>query len=358
MNKPRIVQHSFGALGSGGPIGALTRVLASDMAEEFDFFHVPQPHPAGGINLGLLASMAKQMRAIKPDIAHVRGLGNEGFHGVVAARMARVPKILVSVHGSVGDLSGPVTLRRRIVSKVLEPLTLRLATHIITVCDAAKRKPVLQASADKVVATVYNGVDPTHFSPHSRHAKRRELLIDAEDLVLVVVARLVVDKGHLDLLQALNLIRADNHAQIHLLVVGDGPDRDIIAEAAKSVNAIRVHLMGRRHDVSEILDACDIAVLPSWHENMSNALLEALAAGLPVVATSVGGNTEVVARGGGVLVPAHNPDALAAAMTELLLDADKRLRLGQEGREVIASGFTVNHMTARLREVYESILSK
>lgn len=358
MRKPRIVQHSFGARGSGGPVGALSRVLASNMADRFDFCHVAQRDAAGGLNLRLAVLMAKQMRQFRPDMAHVRGLGNEGFHGVIAARLAFVPKILVSVHGSVSDLSGPVTPRRWIVSHVLEPLTLRLATHIVTVCDAARAKPVLQATSRKLVGSVYNGVDPIYVSPASREAKRQELLIDDEDVVVVIVARLVLDKGHLDLFQALKLIDSGQTAKLQLLVVGDGPDRELIKETARSVSGVRIRFMGRRHDVPEILGASDIAVLPSWHENMSNALLESMAAGVPVIATSVGGNPEVVSRGGGVLVPPRDPKALALALAELTHDPDTRSRLSREGRAVIASGFTVEHMTARLGEVYETILTK
>lgn len=358
MRKSRIVQHSFGTQGSGGPIGALNRVLASDMTERFDFYHVAQREAAGGINLRMAISMAKQMRRFRPDMVHVRGLGNEGFHGVLAARLAFVPKVLVSIHGSVGDLSGPVTPRRWVVSRVLEPLTLRLATHVVTVCDAARDKKVLQATANKILGTVYNGVDPSFVSPACRTAKRRDLQIRDDDVVLVIVARLVVDKGHLDLFEALDLIRDTHLTPVHLLVVGDGPDRDVISEAAQAVTDVRIHFLGRRHDVSELLGASDLAVLPSWHENMSNAVLESMAAGVPVIATNVGGNTEVISLGGGLLVAPNDPQTLAVALRELIGDPATRTRLGREARTVIASGFTVDHMTARLGEVYESILNK
>src|SRR3712207_5241119 len=141
MVKPRIVQHSFGAQGSGGPIGALTRVLASDITKSFDFLHVAQPYRAGGLNLSLVNQMAKEMRSFRPDLAHIRGLGNEGLHGVLAAKVAGVPKILVSVHGSVRDLqSETVSFRRLVVGRILEPLTLQLATHVVTVCEDALHK--------------------------------------------------------------------------------------------------------------------------------------------------------------------------------------------------------------------------
>lgn len=358
MAKPRIVQHSFGSPGSGGPIGALTRVLDSDLAESFDFLHVAQPYPAGGLNLKLIRAMAKEMRAFRPDLAHIRGLGNEGFHGVIAASVARVPRILVSVHGSVRDLvSGPGGVRRWAIGRVLEPLTLRLATDVVTVCEDALQKPILQPYCSKIVGVVPNGVDLFTHPRNSRAELRRTLSIGPEDIVLIIVGRLVLDKGGLDLLEALGSLRVNpKDTAIHLLIVGDGPDRELISDRARSVVNVHVHILGVRHDVPDLLDASDIALLPSWHENMSNALLEAMAAGLPVIATKVGGNTEIVSRGGGILIPPHDPPALASAIDGLVRNRPQRIALGREARLVIEAGYTTLHMTRRLSDVYRSIL--
>lgn len=358
MSKPRIVQHSFGSPGSGGPIGALGRVLASDMAQRFEFLHVSQPHPAGGINFALVNQMAREMKAFGADIAHVRGLGNEGFHGVLAAKVAGVPKILVSVHGSVRDLQyQPSKLRGFVVGQLLEPLTLRLATHVVTVCEAARSKPVLRAVSKKVIGVTPNGVDTIAVQEREVQSVRSELSIDPEDVVLIMVARLVVDKGGIDLLKALAMLSpASVSRKTHLLLVGDGPDRDLLAVQATLVGNVQVHFLGRRHDVSALLKTSDIALLPSWHENMSNALLEAMAAGIPVIATSVGGNVEVLSKGGGVLVPPHDPQALAAALDNLILDKSRRLELGREAREVIDRAYTTQHMTERLGQIYLSML--
>lgn len=358
MTKPRIVQHSFGSQGTGGPIGALTRVLRSDITNSFDFLHVAQSHAAGGLNLRLVYDMAKEMRGFRPDIAHIRGLGNEGFHGVVAAKVARVPRILVSVHGSVRDVvSGPAGFRRWALSNILEPLTLWLATDVITVCEDALKKPILQAFADKVVGVVPNGVDLVIPSANNRAEVRSALSIGADDIVLIIVGRLVVDKGGLDLLEALQSLPASaGYRAIHLLVVGDGPDRELLSARARRVGNVQIHILGLRHDVADLLDSSDIAIFPSWHENMSNALLEAMASGTPVIATSVGGNTEILAHGGGLLVPPHNPAALASAIHELMGNSPRRIALGHEARSVVEAAYTTGHMVRRLSEVYRTIL--
>ncbi|UKA74587.1 glycosyltransferase [Arthrobacter sp. FW306-07-I] len=358
MTKPRIVQHSFGSKGTGGPIGALTRVLESDIATSFEFLHVAQPYAAGGLNLKMIYMMAKEMRTFRPDIAHIRGLGNEGFHGVIAAKVARVPKVLVSVHGSVRDLvSGSAGFRRWIVGSILEPLTLRLSTHIVTVCEDAMEKPVLQPFADKLLGVVPNGVDLPTPRTDNRRAVRSALSIGTDDVVLIIVGRLVVDKGGFDLLEALDLIPAEVHSQsIHLLIVGEGPDRESLSARAQLIENVQIHILGLRHDVSELFAASDIAILPSWHENMSNALLEAMAAGAPVIATRVGGNTEVLSKGGGILVPSQNPSALASAICRLVHNNQERVALGKEARSVIERFYTTGHMTQHLSHIYRTIL--
>ncbi|HTN86607.1 MAG TPA: glycosyltransferase [Sorangium sp.] len=358
--RPRIVQHSFGALGTGGPIGALTRVLASGLGQRFDFVHVAQDRPAGGISVGLIRAMARQIREAQPELVHVRGLGNEGFHGVVAARLARAPRVLVSIHGSQADLvhSGGNPLRRGIVARVLEPLTLRLADGIFAVCENGLERPILRPVSRKVLGVVPNGVDVPRPQPAVRERMRETLSIDDDEVVVVIVARVVRDKGHFDLIEALAGIESRSRERVRLLVVGDGPDALATRSAAEGLRRTRVDFLGRRLDVGEILQASDVFVLPSLLEGMSNALLEAMAAGLPVVATSVGGTTEVVAKGGGVLVPPEAPPELAEALLAFIDDAPRRAAAGAEARRVVAENYTLQHMTDRLGEVYDRMLSR
>lgn len=355
--RPRIVQHSFGALGSGGPIGALTRVLDSDLSECFEFRHVRQTVAAGGVNLGLARRMANEMRQFKPDLVHVRGLGNEGFHGVLAARIARVPRVLVTLHGSVADLvSGSGSPRQRIVANVLEPATVRMADYVATVTDSALDKPVIRGVKHKVVGVIPNGVDVPVLGREVRNEVRIDLRIPEDAVVLIIVGRLALDKGHLDLLEALDSLSAATTDQVYLLVVGDGPDSERIRDRAAKLRAVQARLLGRRMDVQRLLAASDVFVLPSLHENMSNAILEAMAAGLPVISTRVGGTTEILSQGGGILVPPSDQSSLAVALDESLTDPVLRKRLGADARRLIESKYTTRHMTTSLGELYWRIL--
>lgn len=356
MRRARIVQHSFGEQGSGGPITTLTHVLESKLAEKYEFVRMHQANAAGGVDIRLLSQWISLLRTVKPDLVHVMGLGNEGFHGALAARLAGCPRVLVSIHGTVRDLSViPKTLRRRTLESVIEPATLRMATHLATVCNSAAQREFLDPYRSKLAGVVVNGVNVPDGGKSLRFATRAKLGLRDGTLAGVVVGRLTVEKGHLVLAEALQRL-SQVGLEIELLLVGDGPDRQIIERAYAQVTGLRVQFLGRRMDVPAILEASDLFLFPTLHENLSNALLEGMASGLPVIASAVGGNVEVLERGGGLLVPASDPISLAESMGTLLRDAALRARYGGEARKVVQNHYTVEHMIAGLDELYEHIL--
>lgn len=356
MRRPVVVQHSFGEPGSGGPIGALERVLASHLTDRYEFVRMHQDEAVGGINTALLKEWVQQLRSIRPDIVHVRGLGNEGFHGALAARLAGCPRVLVSIHGSVRDLThAPRSARRSALVHLLEPATLRMATHLATVCHSAAARPFLDPYRRKLVGVITNGVTLPTRSEGRRQETRLVLSLAPDETVFVVVGRLTVEKGHVVLAKALQHLGADA-ARVTLVLVGDGPDRAQITAGYGQVAGLRLHMLGRRSDVSDILAAADVFLFPTLHENLSNALLEGMAASLPVIATAVGGNVEVLQQGGGILVPPSDALSLSLAVAELLDRPDLRSLHGSRARRVVEEGYTVEHMIERLGDRYRSML--
>lgn len=210
----------------------------------------------------------------------------------------------------------------------------------------------------KVRAVVPNGVElPPEISVEDRASLRAQLGLAPHHVALVCVGRLSVEKGHLDLARALGVCDQGMLDRLVLVLVGDGPDSEEIISAYSGVPALEVRALGRRRDVMQVLHACDVFVFPTLHENLSNALLEAMSAGLPVVATAVGGNVEVLANGGGILVQAGDHDALAAAVSLLVTDEPRRRKMGRTAREVVASTYTLDHMIAGWDECYRAVLS-
>lgn len=356
MTKPVIVQHSFGEPGTGGPITALGRILNSRLADDYAFPRIHQTQTTGFVDSRRIRDWARVLRSLRPDLVHVRGLGNEGFHAAAAARLAGCPRILVSIHGTVRDLVAQRGRWRRLVlSRLVEPLTLEVATHIATVCQHAADRDFVRRHESKIVGVVPNGVPTGPMDPAVRREMRARLGLADGDLVGVMVGRLTMEKGHGVLADAL---RSDpvTAAGLRLLIVGDGPDREQIQRVYGAVPALRVSYLGRRHDVGRILQAADLFVFPTLHENLSNALLEAMASGLPVVATEVGGNVEVLEHGGGVLVPPADPAALRAALRRMLASGVDRQALGRSARTTVERHYSCHRMVEGWGQVYETIL--
>ncbi len=353
--KPIVMQHFAGAPGSGGPATALRRILDSPLGEKYSFHTMHQAGPAGPLNFRLLSRWVSMLREVRPDIVHVRGLGNEGFHGALAARMARCPRVLVSIHGTVRDLTSPMTARRKVLIRAAEPATLRMATHLATVCQWSSGRSYLDSVRHKLVGIVPNGVTVIPPDRDAREKTRGVLGLQHDDVALVVLGRLTVEKGHLVLAEALRLL-GSTLAQVFLLVVGDGPDSDLIRSSYHDVKDLRFSMLSNQPEVQLLLNAADVFVFPTLHENLSNALLEGMAAGLPVVATRVGGNIEVLERGGGDLVVPHDPVSLAESLARMIANRDMRMIAGSAGSRVVRENFSLHSMLSGWDAVYRRIL--
>lgn len=205
------------------------------------------------------------------------------------------------------------------------------------------------------MACIPNGVDAARFRPAEpavRAATRARSGWPAEDLLVGCVADLFDVKRHLDLIDAFAAVRT-GEPRARLLLVGDGPMREAIAA--------RIHehglddaaqLLGARTDVDAVLPALDLFVLASDSEGLSNAILEAQACGLATVATRVGGNPDLVDAARGILVPARQPGALAAAMFELLRDPPRRAAMGEAARSQALAGHSLQAMTQAYLSLY------
>jgi glycosyltransferase involved in cell wall biosynthesis len=199
-----------------------------------------------------------------------------------------------------------------------------------------------------------NGVDVERYAEQGdRAGVRAGLGLPASARLIIVVAKLFAQKGHAVLLEALasTSVRTDDA----VLVVGEGPERDRLEDIARRRGLRCVRFLGARPDIPQLLAASDLFVLPSLWEGLPMALLEGMAAGLPVIATDVAGSRQVVVNGeSGLLVPPGDPTALASAMTGLLADDAERTRLGRAARQRVESEFSAARQAARHAEAYEA----
>jgi glycosyltransferase involved in cell wall biosynthesis len=199
-------------------------------------------------------------------------------------------------------------------------------------------------------------VDTRLFAPGGRPAARAALGIGSEHLVIGTVGRLDPVKDQVGLLKAFSRLTDDPRA--FLLIVGDGPCRQ---ELEATIGALglgdRVRLLGERDDVPAVLSAMDVFVLCSVGEGISNAILEAMATGLPVVATRVGGNPELVTDGStGFLVEPRSPAGLAARLRRYLEDPMLPAHHGRAAREHAEAEFSLERMVGAYEQLYDRLL--
>jgi glycosyltransferase involved in cell wall biosynthesis len=209
------------------------------------------------------------------------------------------------------------------------------------------------------LALIYNGIAGENGQDGVRSEIRSMLGIADDTLTFIIVANLIPYKGHLDLIEALGMAHGRIGSTWRLLVVGrdDGVGAAILAASRRHAIEDRIFLLGSRLDVRALLLASDVGLLCSHEEGFSNAILEGMAAGLPMVVTDVGGNAEAVLDGQtGIVVPPRDPKALAAAIIRLAQDPDLRARYGSSGRARIEQHFTLDACVGKYVALYRGLV--
>jgi len=307
-----------------------------------------------------LATMKKQiefgktLRRSRTQILHAYGIYPNVF-AIPAARLAGVPVTI----GSVRDIGDTYTFWQHQVQKYC----LRLADHIVVNAEAIKRDLLQRGYDGKRLSVIPNGIDCERFGlPGNGEAVRREWNIPPGVPVVGVLARLLRIKGQDVFLRAAALI-ASNNPHVRFVIVGDNNIDHQYKEELKRLSARlgledRVVFTGFRTDVPDLLAALSIVVSPSLGlEGLSNSLLESMAAGLPVVATRVGGTPEIVEDGKtGLLVSPGDPEALAAAISRLLQDRPTAKRLGQSARHQVFSRYSLEQAVSSTERLYHDLL--
>ena len=270
------------------------------------------------------------------------------FYGAWAARLARVPHV-ITMHGS-RYYAG--RWRRRLAMRWAVASSAAVTAVSRALADSLRRDLWLRRES---VAVVPNGIRPR---PPMTPGLRGELGLRSDARLLLAVGNLYPVKGHGDLVAAVARLAA-RHPSLHLAIAGRGDLADALSRDAyaRSVGD-RVHLLGLRNDVADLLAAADAFVLPSRSEGLPLALLEAMFAGLPIVATRVGEVPAALADGGaGLLVEPGHPDELAGAIERILNDAELARGLGRRARARAVAEFDIATMAARYTSLYAPALN-
>lgn len=309
-------------------------------------------HKRDGNDWRLIPRLVKVMKKRWPDIVHTRNWG--AIDGVLAAKIVGVPLVIHGEHGwNVGDPTGRNT-KRRIARKLLSCMVNRF----VAVSEDINKWMINSIGINRSrINKVVNGVDTNKFCPQNKENARRALGASKSDFIIGTVGRLDPIKNQHLLLHAsarLNKTRKN----LRLVLIGDGPNRHRLESIKDTLPCRdRIEFFGERDDVHKILPILDVFVLPSANEGISNTILEAMSTGLPVIATNVGGNPELVRHGHtGLLVPPGDQDAIVDALNLYIEQNPHTIGVhGQNARERAVREFSLNRMIKQYETLYRSL---
>jgi len=301
----------------------------------------------GDGDIGMVTRLASLIRAEKPDLVHLHSRRGADTWGGLAARLAGVPCVL----------------SRRVdnpESRLAVALKYRLYDHVITISEGIRQVLLDEGLAPGRVSCVRSAVDPAPFlAPVGPSAFRAEFRLPQDALVAGVVAQMIPRKGHRYLFAALPGL-VDKYPELQVLVFGQGP---LLAElradvAARGLEGV-VHFAGFRHDLASWIGGLDMLVHPAEMEGLGVSLLQAAAAGVPVITSRAGGLPEAVLDGvTGLLCPPADVDALAAAIDRLAGDPGLRRQYGEAGRARILAEFSIDRMVEGNLAIYHQVLGR
>lgn len=297
-----------------------------------------------------LLRLALFLRQEKFDVLHAHDLW-ANLLGVPAAWLARTP-IIISSRRYLANLNWYTPARDKFIRMIY-----RFSNYVV-VNSGAVRNLLLEKNglpAEKV-RILHNGVDVERFTQVQRERKKLLPGIGDRSALIAVVANMYDGvKGHMHLIAAASVVCRILPEAIFLLI-GDGKERPNLEQAVSEAGLKKnVLFLGYRNDIPELLACCNLSVLPSEAEALPNALLEAMASGLPVVATRVGGASEVVEDGvDGLLVPPGNPQALAAAIVQILQDPSLATRFSHAARKKMRNEFSFDRLMMQLEQLYQA----
>lgn len=294
----------------------------------------------GGADLTAVWRLWRLLRRECFDIINTHS-GHDSLLGGLAGRLAARPLVVRTRH---------------LALAVTSLATYKWLPHrVVTVSEWVRQYLISVGVPAERVTTVYTGIEPPPPVEHS--TLRDELGLGEDDVIMTTVAILRYEKGHQDLINAAQPL-LERHPKVHLVFAGDGP---IFAELQQSIANMglsdRVHLLGLRRDIPNVLAGSDFFALATWQEALGTSFIEAMSAGLALVGTAVDGVPEVIHDGeNGLLVPPKNPAMLTKALEQLINDVPLRRRMGQAGLAMTKTRFSVATMAEEMERFYLTAL--
>ncbi len=339
-----------GAISSGVSSGLLQQECKQSSTPYYSLKHIRREiNPIQ--DLWALWEILLLIRKLKPAILHTNS-SKAGFLGGLAGTLTRTP-VIFTAHGF--QYLEPMPKLKTIFYKFLHKIIKYSSDYIITVSEKERTEALKdQMLRQDKSETIYHGIKEINFL--SKKEAREKLNIPQDSQVIGTIANCYHSKG-LDILLHAFAYLSTLYPSTQLVVIGDGPERD---QLLNLVNILKLNgkvtITGQITNASALLQAFDVFTLPSRKEGLPYALLEACQAGLPIVATDVGGNPEAAGQGA-LYVAKEDPKALADALQKVLTNPTLKTKLGQAGK-AHAANFTTNAMFAKTSRLYKQVLSR
>ena len=327
---------------------------SGELLEELGGLDVPKPEFRIGSLYGFATflqgiKLIRYLRRNRIEMVHSYGTYPNIF-AIPAAKLAGVPVVIASIRDR-GDILSPW-------QRWLQKLVCRLADCVLVNASSIRDTLIEQGYRGDNIIVIPNGVMPSKLASFRDGAElRAELGLPVAAPVVILFSRLNRMKGIEYFLEAAVVVLKE-FPDVKFVIAGDGANRpELEAYAAKLSIAPSVLFTGFRTDLPDLLREADISVLPSLSEGLSNSLLEAMSAGVPVIATNVGGNPEIVEDGvSGILVPVRDSAALAEAMVRMFCNPELRKAMGAAGRKRIATTFSMERSLESVERLYEKLI--
>ena len=351
MRKPRVMLAFEEGHENGGPYVSHKRIMESPLKEKYEFIPLIVPRGRRGIvNFQLTRNLVQQIKSADPDIVHITGLQLIGFHCCRAAKQAG-KKIVLAIRGSTTEAI-EFSLLKKYVIKQLEIFTLKNSDICYGVSDYVCGIDFIKKHAKNLFGTIYNF--PPRGLVKDRTKIRQELDISPEKFVVVSTGRIIKEKGYEVLCKVIKQI---NHPEIEFIIAGDGNYLSTFKnEIEQTTQVPKVHFLGYRADIEDILAASDVFAICTLHETLCNSLLEAGKNGLPSIATRVGGIPEIIVDGeNGFLVEPNRPEQVAEKILFLENNHEQRQLMGKQAKSVICQKFPEDEITKKIDQLYKEI---
>lgn len=351
-SKIKVMHYYTYPQNAGGPLSYINNIRTSKYLENIDFGVCFQMKPASKIGISDIKKIINEIRNYNPDILHVHGLQSEGFIGVVVGKIAKVPRILTTVHGLQIDAQNITFLKRFIFRIFIEPYTLRHSDAVFCVCESTKQRKIIKNHSKKLLPTIHNFITDNFMNNDCLDVdfqKNKELLIISS------VGRVSFDKGMIELEDC---IKKDNYENTQYWIIGSGDyEIQMKKNLALQIQSKKVIFWGQQSNVKQYLKETDIFLFLSHHENLSIALLEAASQNCCCIATDVGGNGEIIDNNiDGLLVPSMDSNKAIEALNKVLND---KLLLKSMAKKIglkVSFKFGEGEFCEQLLSVYKKIL--